>query len=101
MYSSICDELQLNTPFNPSNINGEFAVRRCLLESIYGGADYFVSEGVIHHGVSPDGQIKMQSRITFEGWRHDTESTGGTTHGENGIEEECEVGYETSDEFQM
>ena len=101
LYSSICEELELNTPFNPQSINGEFVVRRCLLESIYGGADYFVSKGIIQHVPSKDGQIRLQSRMTFEGWRHDTDFINNDKQEVDGKDVNGEVEYETVDEFQM
>ena len=52
-------------------MNGAYSVRRCILESVVGGADYFSTEGVVVRGKMSDGQIAIQNRINFEGWRHD------------------------------
>ena len=102
LYINISEELELNNPFNPQNINGEFVARRGILESIDGGADYFISQGVIEPVKTSDGRITIQSRMTFEGWKHDTEYLNSDIidrEEDNGVSKEVE--YETSGEFQM
>ena len=101
LYMNISEELELSNPFNPHNVNGEFAVRRGLLESILGGADYFVSEGVIQHVKTADGRMTVQSKMKFEGWKHDTETVNDDILGIKDGNNYEEVGYEASDEFQM
>lgn len=71
LYDDINDELQLNNPFFIKNINGTYIVRRSILESVDGGADYFSTEGIVTRGNLPDGQIRIQNNINFEGWKHD------------------------------
>ena len=97
IYDDISEELQLTQRFNPIEINGEYAARRSILESIEGGSDYFVTEGRCAHIKTPDGNVSIENRIAFEGWRHfdpivDREP-------EDCIEEE--VHYERSPEFQV
>lgn len=72
IYDDINDELMFSKPFSLTEVNGAYAVRRCLLESVVGGADYFSTEGIITRGVMPDGQVAIQNRVNYEGWRHDT-----------------------------
>lgn len=71
LYDDICDELKFNIPFAIEEINGAYIARRCLLESIVGGSDYFATEGVIKRGTLPDGQIAVQNIVNYSGWRHD------------------------------
>ncbi len=98
IYDNINDELQFNKTFNLAEINGEYVVRRCLLESLQGGADYFVTEGECIHGQDEDGQHVIQNRIVFEGWRHENRETDDW---EAEYSENEEVHYERSDEFQV
>lgn len=101
IYDDISDELQFNKTFDFSKINGAFAVRRCLLESIIGGSDYFVTEGQCVHGIDQNGQQLVQTRINFEGWRHDNSIGDISIIGVKGEQGEGEICYERSDEFQM
>jgi len=98
IYDDISDELQLNKTFNLAEINGVYAARRCLLESLKGGSDYFVTEGECFHGQDANGQRVIQNRVFFEGWRHEDNQVEmlevRTVEGE-------EVRYEQSDEFQV
>ncbi|EFE93073.1 hypothetical protein GCWU000341_00152 [Oribacterium sp. oral taxon 078 str. F0262] len=71
LYDDINDELLFSKPFLLNEINGAYAVRRCLLESVIGGSDYFSTEGLVIRAALPDGQTALQNRIRFEGWRHD------------------------------
>lgn len=71
LYDDICDELKLNIPFMVEEINGAYIARRCLLESIVGGSDYFVTEGVVNRGTLSNGQIAIQNIVNYNGWRHD------------------------------
>ena len=97
LYDDINDELLFSKPFSISEVNGAYAVRRCLLESVVGGSDYFTTEGVVEKGTLPDGRIAVKNTVNFEGWRHDSSST---THvsvniGEEEIEYECAADYQT------
>lgn len=97
IYDDINNELQFNKAFSLAEINGAYTVRRCLVESLQGGSDYFVTEGECIHGQDANGQQVLQNRVTFEGWRHEDRGT-------NILEvndAESEVYYERSDEFQV
>ena len=98
IYDNINDELEFNKPFNPTEINGAYAVRRGLVESLKGGADYFVTEGECVHGQDSNGQQVIQNRILFEGWRH--EEKGILDLSMSDMEGE-DIHYERSDEFQV
>ena len=71
IYNDINNELLMNIPFQLSGINGVYTARRCLLESISGGSDYFCTEGTVIRGTMENGQTAVQNRVSFEGWRHD------------------------------
>ena len=97
IYDDINEELLFSRPFSISEVNGAYAIRRCLLESVTGGADYFATEGVVFRGKTADGQIAIQNRVNFEGWRHDMSSDKIQLKVE--VEDE-EVTYESSTEYQ-
>lgn len=97
LYDDINEELLFSRPFSLAEINGAYSVRRCLLESISGGSDYFCTEGVVVKGTMPDGQIAIQNRINFEGWRHDSSSEKQKLEINDGKEE---VVYESGTEYQ-
>ena len=97
IYDDINDELLFSKPFLITEVNGAYAVRRSLLESIVGGSDYFSTEGVVVRGKMPDGQIAIQNRVNFEGWRHDRSSDNPIVSVNSG---EGEVVYERSNEYQ-
>lgn len=71
IYDDLNNELLFSEPFRITDINGAYSVRRCVLESVVGGADFFSTEGEVTQGSLPDGQPAIQHRLTFEGWRHD------------------------------
>lgn len=97
IYDDINEELMFSKPFSIAEINGTYAVRRCLLESVVGGSDYFSTEGVVSRGTLPNGQIAIQNRVNFEGWRHDCSSDKIRLVVNDGEEE---IVYERSEEFQ-
>lgn len=97
LYDDINDELLFSKPFMLTDINGAYAVRRCLLESVVGGSDYFSTEGVVIKATLPDGQMALQNRVNFEGWRHDRSSDTMRVSIADGKEE---IVYERSDEYQ-
>ena len=72
LYNDISDELKLNCPFVVEEINGAYVARRCLLESIVGGSHYYVTEGVVSRGTTPEGKVAVQNIVKFNGWRHDS-----------------------------
>lgn len=96
MYEDINEELMFSRPFYLAEVSGAYAVRRCLLESVVGGSDYFSTEGVVVKGKLPDGQTAIQNRVNFEGWRHDHVSDRLQLVINNGEED---VVYERSEEF--
>lgn len=102
IYDDISAELQLGNPFDPHKINGEYAVRRALLESVKGGSDYFISEGRIVHlkiqNVPGVVNTALQNEPIFEGWRHDN-LIEGSYDNVNGEGEKNE--YESTDQFQL
>jgi hypothetical protein len=89
-------ELLFNKPFLLTEVNGAYSVRRCILESVVGGADYYSTEGVVVRGKMPDGQIAIQNRINFDVWRHDYIFDINQISMSNGEE----VVYERSSEYQ-
>ena len=97
IYTDISDELLFNKAFRLTEINGAYSVRRCILESVIGGADFFSTEGEVIRGKTPDGQVAIQNRVVFEGWRHD--STTDQMRVSVGSEGE-EVVYERGPDFQ-
>lgn len=97
LYDDINDELLFSKPFMLTDINGAYAVRRCLLESVVGGSDYFATEGVVVKASLPDGQIAIQNQVNFEGWRHDRSSDTMRVSTVDGKEE---IVYERGSEYQ-
>ena len=97
VYDDMNEELLFSKPFLITEVNGAYAVRRCILESVVGGADYFSTEGVVVRGKMPDGQTAIQNNINYEGWRHDHASDGDQIQVKNGEEE---VIYERGSEYQ-
>lgn len=91
IYDNISAELGFGIPFDPialSQINGgAYNVSRALIESIDGGNDAFVTEGMIKK-VSVQSipgqpaQQAIQTTKVFEGWKHGTTCTdsNGSTH---------------------
>jgi hypothetical protein len=84
IYDDINDELGFAVPFDPSSIaqqnGGKFSVPRALIESIEGGSDSFVTEGVVNvikvQGASGQhDQEATQIIKQFEGWRHEEPTT--------------------------
>jgi len=99
IYDDVSEELAFNSPFNPSEVNGEFAVRRSLLESIDGGSDYFVTMGKMSHVIGQNGEVLINEQHTFEGWRHD--NTSPSNQDVRVIEDGGVSEYEASSEFQV
>ena len=99
IYDDISSELEFGRAFNPMEINGAYAVRRCLLESIVGGSDYFVTEGEVMHGCDEKGEEFIKGKTVFEGWRHENSVLENTNLSFSDGEEA--VDYESSKEFQV
>ncbi len=102
IYDDVRDELQLGVRFDPGAVNGTYAIRRCLLESVIGGSDYFSTEGhIIHTKISdaPAGfNEAIQNNVTFEGWRHDYHINCLTE--DNYVEGEKDDIYKCTDDYQ-
>lgn len=103
IYDDISDELQLGETFDPAKINGEYAVRRALLESIEGGSDFYFTEGRISHLKiqNPNSEFNeaLQNEIIFEGWRHDNHFINANTDEE--LLKGSKDDYVSTDEFQL
>ena len=75
IYNNICTELEFSNPYRPeiilgANNNANYTCRRCIIESIAGGTDVMLSEGVITK--APNGaNLQILDHRTFEGWRHE------------------------------
>lgn len=95
IYEDISQELQLTSAFNVNEINGAYVARRCLLESVKGGSDYFATEGQILRAKLPNGQVAIQKAISFEGWRHENSTISEISIDSN---EEQEIKYERSED---
>lgn len=83
IYDDISAELGFGIPFDPvavSQVNdGAYNVTRALIESIAGGNDAFITEGVIRRIPVPSApeqptQQAIQTTKVFEGWKHGANS---------------------------
>lgn len=87
IYDDIAEELQFRKIFDRAAIaqteSGEFLVRRVLLESIYGGCNFYVNKGKIieqrvvqqvHSGLPPAELIDFRFEDIFEGWDYEEPS---------------------------
>ena len=75
IYDDISTDLQLNNAYDPINQLGtktssEYTFTRALIESINGGSDYFISNGIITKFQNPQG-IAINDQRIFEGWKHE------------------------------
>jgi hypothetical protein len=86
IYNDIASELELTSPFDPNSLLGadnskNYTFTRALIESIAGGSDVFLSEGILTKTKIPAGmpglpgmpgmvQEGIQDARSFEGWRH-------------------------------
>ena len=79
IYDNISSELEFSNPYNPEIILGgnptaNYSCRRCIIESVNGGTDVLVSEGVLTKQVmsTPAGnKFLIQDGRVFEGWKHE------------------------------
>jgi hypothetical protein len=76
IYKDIENELELRNPYNPNVLlatknSSNYIMRRALIESIDGGTDVFMSEGVLTKQALQTGQIAIQDNRSFEGWKHE------------------------------
>lgn len=82
IYDDIRQELELNVPYDPNKLLGSnseisYNFRRALLESINGGTDVCVSEGILRkQTVTFQAGLPAQTAINderrFEGWKHES-----------------------------
>jgi hypothetical protein len=87
IYDDIKIEMELDNPFDPQLILAQknslnYIFSRVIIETIKGGSDIFLSEGVLNKQVIPQqvmgsgpmpiqmNQVFVQDSRTFEGWRH-------------------------------
>ena len=74
IYDSISSELEFTTPFDPSIVltshNGEYEVKRGLIESTNGGSSYFLTKGKFSMQMI-NGQPNLQDNRIFEGWKYE------------------------------
>ncbi len=82
IYQTIESDLKLRHPFDPkliigNNNNVQYTTNRAIIESVSGGRDVFISEGMLVKQVmkqnTPQGPIQknmIQDNRLFEGWRH-------------------------------
>lgn len=63
IYDNISDELGFGVPFDPLSVsqsnNGAYNVKRALIESVYGGSNYFVTEGVVKQIAVPGNPVQV------------------------------------------
>lgn len=84
-FTSIQNELELKKAFDPNMILGtnsqmNYSCRRALIESIAGGTDVFLSEGILlrSNQTIPQGpnlpliqRVVIEDQRKFEGWKHE------------------------------
>lgn len=75
IYDDISKELGLREPADirtiAANNNGNYAVKRVLLESLNGGSEFFLSQGKVEIRQSGNGAATLQDIRLFEGWKHE------------------------------
>jgi hypothetical protein len=85
IFDDIRDELKLLEPFNPNielgaNTLINYTCRRVLLESIQGGTDVYLSEGILTKTnqvinqpapLPPINRTLIENQMNFEGWKHE------------------------------
>lgn len=98
IYDSFSHELGFGQIFDPSIIQGAYAVRRGFIESVAGGSDYFVTEGRCATVATPNGPAIQLNKV-FEGWRHDANASQPQCAQVNMRGEE--VRYEQDDVFRI
>ena len=75
LFDDFFNELELNNPFTADVFLGnenekDYSFKRVLIESIYRGSDYCVTEGKLSKIPMQQGNI-IDSKKYFEGWRHE------------------------------
>ena len=75
IYGSFVSELELRTKYDPVSILGnnasiDYAVKRCLIESVQTKPDRFVSEGILRRLPANHAQPNaIHDQRNFEGWK--------------------------------
>lgn len=77
IFGNIQGELRLNSDFDPKIILGDketssYENKRALIESISGGSNYFVTEGILTK-LQQENNIMINDLRVFEGWKHVSE----------------------------
>jgi hypothetical protein len=83
IYDDTATELELNSRFDPSalvgtNPNQNYSLKRGFIESVTGGSDYYVSEGMIQavQVNTPQGpQRALNDQRNLDGWKHENAPT--------------------------
>ena len=70
IYNDINAEMKFNDAYDPRLLNNKFTIERCLLESINGGSDSYITKGNIIKIPQANGQLIIQDTREYEGWRH-------------------------------
>jgi hypothetical protein len=81
IYDDIKIEMELDNPFDPQLIlaqknSVDYSFHRVIIETVGGGSDVFISEGVLNKQIIPQqipiqmNQIFVQDSRSHEGWRH-------------------------------
>jgi hypothetical protein len=83
VYDSISDELEFQIPLDLNKIarsnNGAYTLKRGLIESVNGGCDCFITQGVLRPVSIDPSQLGLlgsipqqgvQNDLIFEGWKH-------------------------------
>lgn len=78
IYDSISSELGFGLSYDIKGMaasnNGEYNVRRGLIESVSGGCDFFLTKGKINVIALPNNQQGLRDERTFEGWTRNEDS---------------------------
>lgn len=76
IYHNIETELEMKKPFDVNMLSAEqgsnkYSIRRALIESVEGGCDVFISEGVVIKQSFPNGQVAAQIKQLYDSWKHE------------------------------
>lgn len=89
IYDDISSELGFGVPFDPLSVSqtneGAYNVKRALIESVCGGNDYFVTEGVVKQIAVPGAPVQapqqaIQTTKIFEGWKYERNNNNTTNN---------------------
>lgn len=76
IYDDVSNELQFSVPYDPNIALGPkpqspYCFRRGLIESLAGGTDVFISEGILNRIQVNSSEFAIQDTRTYEGWKHE------------------------------